>query len=110
MSISPSVDRDELTGKKQTRIRIKTCHKTFVCSQEKGQIEHSVNQPEDEYIWTRFELGYDSTLSLKSCYSRYMSAEKGGKLITSRTRKQLEIFTVEPLNSEKKSGHKNNLW
>jgi len=95
-------------GEKKTRIRIKTCHKTYVCSpQEKGSIEHSVNQQEEEYIWTRFELGVDAGVSLKSYYDRFLSAEEGGRLLTTRTRKQLEVFMIEILpNSEKKGGHK----
>jgi len=34
---------------------------------------------------------------IQSCYNRYLSAEKGGKLATNRARKQTEVFHVEPI-------------
>jgi len=38
-------------------------------------VEHSVDRLEEEYIWTRSEVG-EGYISLKSCYNRFLSAEK----------------------------------
>jgi hypothetical protein len=92
---------EELTGKKWTRIRIKTCHRTYVCALvDKTVVEHSVNKLEEEYIWNKFDLP-EGGISLKSCYSRFLSAEKGGKLVTNRSRKQNERFTIETIPNAK---------
>jgi hypothetical protein len=67
---------------------------------DKTVVEHSVNKLEEEYIWNKFELP-EGGISLKSCYSRFLSAEKGGKLVTNRSRKQNERFTIETIPNAK---------
>eukprot|EP01125_Pyxidicula_operculata_P016172 TRINITY_DN5534_c0_g4_i1.p1 TRINITY_DN5534_c0_g4~~TRINITY_DN5534_c0_g4_i1.p1 ORF type:complete len:331 (+),score=17.17 TRINITY_DN5534_c0_g4_i1:3-995(+) len=84
------------------KIRLKTCHQTYLCILPDKNIEHSVNKNEESYYWHKHEANEQlkSVIFLQSSMNTFLTNDKGKIVANRNVKKSSDVFLVECISKE----------